>query len=441
MMNEIMRYIHLTKSKYLMKRNLRLDRSDLEKIQQKKIRALIEHSYHNVPFYKRLFDSVGIKPNDIKTTEDLSKIPIITKFQVQHAGSDIIARNIDLGKCIQHATSGSTGLPLKIIMSGKESSIDSATYSRIFEENGVRSWSDTLYNLTGPHNIPDVKNRLSYLLHDLAFKSLGTPKYVYASVFYNINDQISILKKTNPTVISGYPKSIRLLAMAVLDKNIKIHPRLIFTSSELLDAESREIITSAFGVNPIDFYANVENGVVAWECGEHAGYHLNIDTVAMEIIKNNENIAVGEKGEVILTNLYNYTMPFIRYKIGDIATACEEQCPCGIRLPLIKDICGRSDDFAVLPDGRIISPRFLSALMKPFWPVLLNWNIIQEKEDKFTIVLVRANDFSDDVLSQIETKFKHALGLDIQINFNIVDEIKKPKSGKIRSVISKVDAF
>lgn len=440
-MDNIIRYMRLAKSTYMLGRNLRLNRSDLERIQQKKLRAIIKHSYHNVPFYNRLFNSVGVKPDDIKTIEDLSKIPIITKSQVQQAGSDIIARNIDLGKCIQHSTSGSTGLPLNIIMSGYESSIYGATYNRVFRENGVNGWSDTIYNLTGPQNIPDVKNRLSYLMQDLALKSLGTPTRIFASVLDNMDNQVSILKKSNSTVILGYPLSIKLLAMAVLDKRIKISQRLIFTSSELLDAESRKIINSAFGVNPIDFYSNIENGVVAWECCEHRGYHINVDTVVVELIINNEHVAPGKKGELILTNLYNFTMPLIRYKIGDIATASDEQCPCGIGLPLIKDICGRSDDFVSLPDGRVLSPLIFYSLMKPFFPLLLNYKIIQEKIDKFTVELVKREDFSNDFISQIETQFKDVLGTKVQIDFNLVDEIKNPKSGKIRAVTSKVNVF
>lgn len=442
MINDVIRYVRLAKNIHTLRRNVWLKRVELERMQQKKLRAVIKHAYHNVPFYHRLFDSAGVKPDDIKTVDDLSKIPIITKSQIQHAGSDIIARNVEISKCTERTTSGSTGLPLKIIRCGEESSIGGATYSRLYKENGRRG-DDVVYALTGPQHIPDIENRSLFynIAYNLATKSCGEPTYKYVSVFENMKDQLSILIKTNPTVISGYPTSIKLLAMAAQDSGINIHPRLIFTASELLDAESRQIISSIFDVNPIDFYATVENDVVAWECSEHTGYHMNIDTVAIEFIKDNEAVATGEKGEVILTNLYTYAMPFIRYKIGDVASPSEEQCPCGRGLPLMKNIQGRVDDFVKLPDGRVLSPMTFYALMKPFFPVLLHYKIIQEREDRFIIELVKGKDFSEDIIPRIERRFKEVLGNDIQIEFGIADKITKEKSGKLRAVFSKVKVF
>ena len=138
MINDIIRYVRLAKNIHTLRRNAWLKHSELERMQQKKLRAVIKHAYHNVPFYHRLFDSAGVKPDDIKTVDDLSKIPIITKSQIQHAGSDIIARNVEISKCTERTTSGSTGLPLKIIRCGEESSIGGATYSRLYKENGLQ---------------------------------------------------------------------------------------------------------------------------------------------------------------------------------------------------------------------------------------------------------------------------------------------------------------
>jgi len=158
MIDDVLRYVCLANNSHILRRNAWLKRSELERMQQKKLRAIIKHAYYNVPFYHRLFDSVGVKPDDIKAVEDLSKIPIITKSQIQHAGLDIIARNTDISKCTERTTSGSTGLPLKIIRCEEESSIGGATYSRLYKENGQRG-RDIVYGITGPQNIPDVKNR------------------------------------------------------------------------------------------------------------------------------------------------------------------------------------------------------------------------------------------------------------------------------------------
>ena len=433
MTNDVIRYVRLAKNRHVLRRNAWLKRSELERIQQKKLRAIIKHAYNNVPFYHKLFDSVGVKPDDIKTVDDLSKIPIITKSQIQHAGDEIIAKGMNINKCVELKTSGSTGVPLKIIRCGKELSVKGGTYIRTYKENGQRN-KDIVFNLTGPDNIPkNAKSRY----YNLAARSVGIPKTIYVSVFEDIEDQVSILKETKPDVILGYPMSIKLLAMAVQDNGIEINPRLIFTASELLDTESRELISSVFGVNPIDFYATTETDVTSWECGEHAGYHMNIDTNAIEFIKDNERVAFGEKGEIILTNLYSYAMPFIRYKIGDVGIPSEEQCPCGRDLPLMDMIEGRADDFLVLPSGKIISPRNINLL--EYAHGITSYRIIQEKRNLITVQLVKAKDFSQNTITEVKELIKKGLlGEGINIEVEIVDKIPRDPSGKIHAVISKV---
>ena len=432
MTNDVIRYVRLAKNRHVLRRNAWLKRSELERIQQKKLRAIIKHAYNNVPFYHKLFDSVGVKPDDIKTVDDLSKIPIITKFQIQRAGDEIIANGVNINKSVEYRTSGSTGIPLKIIRCGKELSVKGGTYIRTYKENGQRN-RDIVFNLTSPHYIPQKAKSWYY---NLAARSLGIPKTIYVSVFEDIAYQVSTLKETKPDVILGYPISIKLLAMAVQDNGIEINPKSIFTASELLDTGSRKIISSVFGVDPIDFYVTIETDVTSWECSEHMGYHMNIDTNVIEFIKENERVAAGEKGEIILTNLYAYTMPIIRYKIGDAGVPSEEQCPCGRGLPLMDMIEGRVDDFLVLPSGKIISPRNINLL--EYANGITSYKIIQEKRDKITVQLLKAKDFSQNTITEVKEIIKRGLlGEEINIDVEIVDEIPRDPSGKIRAVISK----
>ncbi len=434
MINDGIRYVRLAKYIHVLRRNTWLKRSELERIQQKKLRAIIKHAYNNVPFYHKLFDSVGVKPNDIMSIDDLSKIPITTKSQIQHAGDEMIAKGTNINKCVELKTSGSTGVPLKIIRCGRELSVKGGTYIRTYKENGQRN-RDIIFCLTSPSLIPQNANKSWY--YNLAARSLGIPKTICISVFEDIAYQVSILKETKPDVISGYPSSIKLLAMAVEDNGIKINPRLIFTASELLDTESRKVINSVFGVDPIDFYATVETDVSAWECNEHAGYHMNIDTNVIEFIKDNERVGAGERGEIILTNLYAYAMPIIRYQIGDIGILSDEQCPCGRGLPLMDMIEGRTDDFLVLPSGRIISPRNINLL--EYAKGIKSFKMIQEKKNLIRVQLVKAKDFSQNTVTEIKELIKRGLlGEKINIDIEIVDKIPRDPTGKIRTVISKV---
>jgi phenylacetate-CoA ligase len=404
----------------------------LEAVQEKKLKAILNHAYRNVPYYHRLFDSVGVRPEDIKNYSDLSKIPITTKSQLKNAKKEIIARNIDLNKCVKCKTSGSTGIPLTLPFSKEDAMYAKASYERVRIENGFRLFRDVLLNVGSPYSIPKGKKWYQHLrIH----RSEGL------NVFESLDAQINILKKVKPDAIWGYPSTIKLLAKAVQEKDVKkISPKLIFTASEVLDPETRDFINSIFNVDLFDVYGAYETGCMAWECDEHAGYHMSMDTVLMEFInEKGEHVNTGERGKVVVTNLYSYAMPIIRYEIGDFAIPTDEECSCGRGGYLMKTIEGRCDDFLVLPSGKIISPRNINLF--EYVNGITSYKIIQEKRDKFTVLLVKAKDFSQETITEVKEIIKMGcLGEceDINIEVEIVDEIPRDPSGKIRAVISKV---
>ena len=440
-MNQIRKmsgFIHYVNNyRYLVefRKNQWLKTPELERIQEKKLRAIISHAYHNVPFYHKLFDSVGVKPEDIKTVDDLSRIPIITKSQVQRAENEIIAKgfNPNEGRSQKDHTSGSSGKPLTIVYDNRYLILLRMAQERTLRENGCRLFRDSIASIKarcGSQN--ESKSLLQYT---------GLKKRYCISLYEDILNQIRLLKRIKPDILMGYPSSIKLLAMALQEQDLKeISPRSIFTFAELLDTDTRNTINAIFGVDMIDHYGSMEGGWIAWECKEHSGYHMNIDTLVIEFIKDNERVAAGERGEIVITNLNLYAMPFIRYKLGDVGVPTEEKCPCGRGLPLMDMIEGRANDFVRVPNGRIFSPIVVFESIRSVG-MISHFRIIQEKEDRFTIELVKGKDFSVDTISQIEARFKQVLGEDIQIETKIVDEITREESGKLQSVVSRVKAF
>jgi phenylacetate-CoA ligase len=290
----------------------------------------------------------------------------------------------------------------------------------------------------------DCIARVSARVHQGKSKSLlqkmGLMKQEYVSVHESTTDQIRLLKKIKPDIINGYPSSIKLLAMALQEHDLQeICPRLIFTFAELLDTDSRNLINSVFCTDIFDYYSSMEAGVMAWECKEHSGYHMNIDSVVMEFVdENNERVDAGEKGEIIITNLNSKGMPFIRYKIGDKGSFIGDGCPCGRGLPLMDMIEGRSDDFVRSCNGFLLSPLVITDFMRQFSGSISDFRMIQEKEDVVKIELVERKNISDDIIFQIKEKFKEMLGEEMCIEPKIVKEIASEKSGKRRAVISKI---
>ncbi|MEA3357200.1 MAG: phenylacetate--CoA ligase family protein [Patescibacteria group bacterium] len=410
------------------RKNQWLKTSELEELQSKKLRAMVKHAYEKSEFYHRKFKDAGIRPEDIKTVEDLEKVPFTTKEELrEHSTGSILAKGVDLSQCLVTETSGSTGIPTKIVYDKHADDFSKAVNLRSYIENGLRIRSKWAV-FKDPHHFQKQK----------WFQSLRIFSPLQLSVFDTTNKQISILREFTPDVLDGYTSSIRLLAKAVDERGIEdIKPKVVFGTSELLDTETRRDINSVFDVEMVDLFGCVELNRTAWECSEHVGYHMDIDAVVMEFIKDGESVSAGERGEIVYTGLYNYAMPLIRYRIEDIGVPSDETCPCGRGLPLMKVIGGRTDSFMQVSDGRIFSPIIWTAIMRRI-PGVGQFKAIQEKKDLIRIIVVTDDEFSQRMIGQIEHDIKEVMGEEMNVETEIVDEIQKDKSGKVRAVVSKV---
>jgi phenylacetate-CoA ligase len=414
---------------YRLRRNQWSKTSELEEIQQGKLRRIIKHAYENVKYYRKLFDSAGVKPEDIQRVEDLSKIPITTKSQLQELSLDeIIANGVDIEKCVKVRTSGSTGTPLDIIFTKKEREFFDTVRTRFFMENGLR-FEDKKVTIWSIPNFPPRK---------YWFQHLRIMQREFICLYNKNRDPIEYLQRANPGIISSQPSILKLLALEVKRREIiEIRPRVIFSTSELLEQETRELIESTFKAEIFEYYGSQEFGCIAWECSKHRGYHLNIDTMVVEFIKDGKRVAPGERGELICTSLHSYTMPFIRYKIGDIGIYSDERCPCGRELPLMNKLEGRENDFIKLPNGEVFAPTTFSIIIRGIKGIK-QYRVVQEKIDKLVIYIVKKKDFNWSIPVQIREKVKRVLKQDVHIEVKIVDSIPRDSSGKLRSVISKV---
>jgi len=413
-----------------LKSNVWLKTSQLEELQERKFKMLLNHAYHNVPYYRHLFDSIKLKPEDIKDCKDMSKIPITTKPQIQKMKDEMVARNINVW--VEHKTSGSTGISLVIPSTMEDAIYSRGMYERARVENGFRILRDSLAYIFSPFlRIAETKK-----WHEI----FGIRRKEIINVFEPLDKQIEKLKKVRPDALWGYASAIKLLAKIIEERKIEgISPRLIFTCSELLDPETRHLINSAFNVNLINVYAAWESGCMAWECSEHAGYHMNMDQVLMEFVdENGEKVKRGERGKVIITNLHSFAMPIIRYELGDYAIPTYEECRCSRGGYLLKGVEGRCDDFIKLSDNRLVAPPILWSIMKSIQGIS-EFQIVQEKEDEIAVYIVKLEEFRDvSVFGEVEKEFMKILGSDISISTKIVERIEREKSGKLRSVISRI---
>ena len=414
------------------------DPLEIQCFQQKRLRAILIHAYNNVPYYHNLFKKANLKPSTI-TYKDLQKIPILTKEDIRNNLKNLTATNYTGRELIPSATGGSTGEPMKFYFNREWEAWNMAAAYREWSWAGYDIGDKITYVWSSSHDISrqqELKSKLNNLLQRTIY--LDALNLTEES----LKNYVKILQTYKPKVINAYASAIYLMAEYLKKNNItNIHPEAILTSCEMLFKNQRAVIEEAFGCKVFDYYSGRETTFHAGECPEHTGYHMAIENAVVEFIKDNEHVSPGESGKIIITDLSNYAMPFIRYEIGDLGTPCDEDCPCGRQLPLIKKIQGRIRDIVTTPDGHYITGAFFSTLFydnKGNTKGIKQFQFIQKTKNHAILKIVKGDDFSQTELEKIMEKIRSQCG-DMTIEIEITDSIPLTSSGKYRMTISEVD--
>lgn len=403
---------------------------ELKAFQSERLRSVVEHAYRNVRYYRKIFDSAGIRPSDIRDIRDIHKIPFTTKKTLQKTPyEELTTRDIKPEDCVVKYTSGSTGTPMKFFFSEEERDFQTLLNMRIFFAGGMRLTDKTAY-LINPHRFP--KNKYW-------FQNLGILRRYYLSVFDTPELHRNILKHIRPDIIYGYPSNLTLLALLIKEEgNEEIRPKAVFSSAEALEPRPKTLIASVMDTDVYDILGLVETGDIAWECPAHEGYHINSDAVIMEFLNEKDNpVEPGQPGRLVCTSLYGYVMPLIRYEVGDICVPFDKMCSCGRTLPMMENIRGRANDFIVLPDGQIIASCFLVIIMQEFHDVA-QYRIIQEDKYRLCVQIVKGRDFNGQTPQRIKEEIEKVTGSRLNIEVEILEDLYRDASGKIRTVVSKV---
>jgi phenylacetate-CoA ligase len=409
--------------------NPRKSPEQIKRIQNQKLHKLVKHSYEKVPYYRRLFDSLKLKPEDIQCTDDLKKLPLLSKKIIKSLPLEqFIAKGIDIKNCRTAMTSGSTGIPLQVYYDWRDARMIGAALVRNFLTFGIKPW----YRIADFFNFaePPRKRRI--------FDRLGIWRSLKLSGWEGPDDWIKKLQNWKPQAIYGSSMTLKHLAITIMEKGLKqINPQITISTAAVLDDASRSIISSAFKAKVFDFYASWEGGEIAWECPQCAGYHVNSDMVVLEVLKNGKSVPPGQEGEVVITNLHSYAMPFIRYRQEDVAVLSEDKPICSSPFPMIKQLKGRLTDFIILPSGKRLTPLlFFNVLGNT--PAIAQYRIIQEKIDHLIIEIVPVTGFNQSHSAEIETELKKVVGEGMKIEILQRKEIDFTSIGKKRIIYSKV---
>ncbi len=338
---------------YSLFRHPHVAREKILAFQNKKLRWLISHAYENVPYYRRLFDQIGIKPKDIRSVADLSLIPITTKKDLQSLPpEEVVARGVNPKNLITRRTSGSSGEPFTIRRTWLEERLLGLIRLRTMHYLGQRHTDRVAsVGLIRPTHPRDKQLALRIL------QAMGLYRWVRTDSLLTPENILQKLRHLRLDVITGPPGVLSQVAHIMGDEDRRvIHPRFVTTKiespvREVLTPLMRRQITEAFKAPVFNVYACHEFRVIAWECKETGEFHTCDDCMIVEVLKNSHPAAIGERGEVVGTSLHSFAMPFIRYRLGDIVTKGPEACRCGQPFSTIRAIQGRMMDYFPLPGG------------------------------------------------------------------------------------------
>ena len=394
---------------------------------------LVRHAYDNVPFYRERLACV--LKGDRFAPEAWYKIPLMTRAEVQDHARELHAETVPakVGPNVEGLTSGSSGVPLVFHRSHMAVIASECQWERMLEVHGIdrtahyasirikrtatypEGSESTGWNFTCP------TSRVSQL-------HVGTP----------IAEQAEWLLRRAPQYLMTYPSNAAALAQRLVTIGAELRLSGVLTVGEQVNADQRGLIARVFSCSLFDNYGATEVGYLAFQCPAGGGYHVAHESTLIEVTDADGNaVPAGTLGRVVVTCLYNYAMPFIRYAVGDYAVAAEGACGCGRTLPRIVGIAGRERNVFTFADGSQQSPW---GWRSQFWPLLSakQMQIVQTTIDMIEIRYVPRDEAPPPDLAQLNDAAHRYIHPAINVRAIAVDEIPRTPSGKVEDCISLV---
>jgi phenylacetate-CoA ligase len=414
-----------------------LSNDELADRQWLKLKRILSEAYAAVPYYRAQFKRAGIHPSAITSPEEFARLPILSKADLRREGEQLFHRDVDRRKLIESKTGGSTGKALTIYADWACRDLRNAAAIRSDRWAGW-DFGRKRAALWGNPPVPGSwRARVREALHD---------RTVYLDTM-NLNDAtmaafVEVWRAYRPEVLFGHSHSLFIWARWLHDRGIDdLRPVGIISTSMMLLPPERAVIESVFGCAVTDRYGCEEVGLIACECERHEGFHINVDHVYAEFLREDGSAAdPDEPAALVVTDLINFGQPLIRYRIEDVASRSSRSCPCGRGLPLMETVVGRVADFLYRRDGSQVAGVSLVERTLTAFPGIEQMQIVQASIEELTLKVVRMGGYSPDVERRLISEFRSVFGEGVRIVFEYVERIPQLPSGKFRFAICSVAA-
>jgi phenylacetate-CoA ligase len=406
--------------------------------------SLLAHSHRTVAFHRRRVDAIGIELGRSVDLDGWRRLPSLTRRDIQRAGADLLSSRVPVnhGRLISTKTSGSTGTPVTV-----RGTILDAVVGKAF---GLRHYLWHPYDFTAKlAAIRREKGQTYAYPRGASFARWGdTGTFPFATgpaavlgIGASIAEQAEWLVRQDPDYLLTYPSNLRFLAGHCRERGIALpHLEHVTTIGEVLTAETREECRRAWGVPVLDIYSAQEVGTIALQCPTGERYHVQSERILVEVVdERGAPCGPGQTGRVLVTPLYNYAMPLLRYELGDWAEL-GDACPCGRGLPVLSRVLGRErNGLLVAPTGARYWPAFGSRKLTELAPIVQH-QFVQKSLERIEARFVTERPLTTAEERSLRIYIQAALPHRFDVSFAYCDEIPRNASGKFESFVCEVSA-
>lgn len=401
------------------------------------LRALLIHAGANCPHYRDEWRELGLDPHGVDSLETFQRWPLVTRDVIRRRREEMRdpSRRSQL---ISKATGGSSGEPLGFDLDPGSYERREAAWHRGYAWAGAAPGTRQVYLWGVPLGEQTRAQRVKQRVH----QGWLYRRHVLNS--FELNERTvpefhRALAKVRPDALVAYTNPLYAFARSLEERGLKPYsPKSIVVGAEKLHGFQRELIERVFRAPVFETYGSREFMLIAAECDRHEGLHLTMENLLVELLDDQGRpVAPGEEGDVVVTDLHNYGMPFIRYVTGDRAIAAAEPCSCGRGLPMLSRVVGRKLDMLTTPDARTIPGEFFPHLIKDY-PAVRKFQVVQERADEILVKLVVDQSWSGEARESLEREVRKTVGDAVALRTVTVDDIPLTRAGKLQVVVNRV---
>lgn len=421
-----------------LKRTERSSRAELNELQLLKLQRLLQHASVHVPYYRELFAEHKVNLHEFTSLDHIRQIPFLTKNDVrEYLYFDLFSDTHRKRDMYKIATSGSTGEPFVTYVDRYQLEVRFATTLRAAEWTGwrfgdrqARLWHQTI----GMTKTQVFRERVDSLF----MRRMFVPAFEFdPDTVVRFMDQ---LRTWNPVLVDGYAESFNLLSQFVQEGNAPgFSPLAVMSSAQMMPDNVRDRIEQQLDTRVFDKYGAREFSGIAYQCEAGTDHHVMDESYLVEILVDGRPARPGETGEVVITDLNNFSVPLIRYRVGDLATAVDQEvpCPCGRNLSRIGRIEGRTQAIVYCADGRWIPGTLFAHFFKDYDYLVRMYQIHQSSPGAFTLRVVKGPQFDPVEMGLMIEELRTHVG-QTQIDIEYVDSIPLGRTGKRTPIISEI---